>query len=77
MATALRKPLGIFRTFQRLAHEQPVYFYATALGLLGPVMLIVVPPIRRKMGYVKPEPAPYSYPLPQRPRRPTTGYEDE
>ncbi|KZO91937.1 hypothetical protein CALVIDRAFT_488242, partial [Calocera viscosa TUFC12733] len=61
---------------QRTAHESPVYFYSLLLGSMGPVLLITVPPIRRRMGIVKPEEPPRTFPLPKRPRRPTVGFED-
>ncbi|KAE9400238.1 hypothetical protein BT96DRAFT_993244 [Gymnopus androsaceus JB14] len=75
---------SVFRPFQRsynylfrTAHEKPVIFYSFVLGLIGPVMVAVVPPIREHYGYVPPPPIPASYPLPNRPRQPISGYEDE
>ncbi|KAH8806521.1 hypothetical protein DL96DRAFT_623377 [Flagelloscypha sp. PMI_526] len=59
------------------SHEQPVMFYSVVLGGLGPLMVVTIPPIRRKyFGYVAPEPIPTSYPLPNRPRVALTGYDD-
>ncbi|KAH9927646.1 uncharacterized protein B0H18DRAFT_907382 [Fomitopsis serialis] len=66
-----------YRYLQRQAHEQPVIFYSCIIGLTGPIMLITVPPLRRAYGYKTPEPIPTTYPLPNRPRRPVQGYEDE
>ncbi|RPD56862.1 hypothetical protein L226DRAFT_574204 [Lentinus tigrinus ALCF2SS1-7] len=74
MATAFRQT---YRYLQRQAHEQPVIFYSVIIGLIGPTMLVTVPPIRKSLGYKTPEPIPTSYPVPNRPRRPVQGYEDE
>ncbi|KAI0704438.1 hypothetical protein C8T65DRAFT_654040 [Cerioporus squamosus] len=74
MATAFRQT---YRYLQRQAHEQPVIFYSVIIGLIGPVMLVTVPPIRKSLGYGPREPIPTSYPVPNRPRRPVQGYEDE
>ncbi|KAK1926357.1 hypothetical protein DB88DRAFT_508456 [Papiliotrema laurentii] len=68
---------NVYRYMQRMAHEQPVIFWSLALGALGPTMVLTVPPIRKNFfGYKSPEPIPTSFPVPNRPRRPTTGYED-
>ncbi|KAI0357142.1 hypothetical protein OH77DRAFT_135260 [Trametes cingulata] len=66
-----------YRYLQRQAHEQPVIFYSVVIGLIGPLMVITVPPIRKSLGYKNSEPIPTSYPVPNRPRRPVQGYEDE
>ncbi|KAJ3913876.1 hypothetical protein F5877DRAFT_51527 [Lentinula edodes] len=75
---------SIFRPFQRsynylyrTAHEKPVMFYSVVLGVIGPVMTIAIPPLRESFGYVPPPAVPSSYPLPNRPRRPLSGYDDE
>lgn len=47
---------------QRQAHEQPVIFYSCVLGLIGPVMLVTVPPVRTALGYKSPEQIPTTYP---------------
>ncbi|PPQ66560.1 hypothetical protein CVT24_007125 [Panaeolus cyanescens] len=39
-------------------------------------MAVTVPPIRERFGWRPAEMVPATYPLPNRPRRPTTGYED-
>ncbi|KAF8509877.1 hypothetical protein BU17DRAFT_55867 [Hysterangium stoloniferum] len=65
-----------FRYTRELAHDKPVIFWSLCMGLLSPVLLIGVPPIRAKMGYVSPAEVPMSYPVPKRQRRPVTGYED-
>ncbi|KAI0641732.1 hypothetical protein C8Q79DRAFT_1014149 [Trametes meyenii] len=66
-----------YRYLQRQAHEQPVLFYSVVIGLTGPVVLVTVPPVRKALGYRPAEPIPTSYPVPNRPRRPVQGYEDE
>ncbi|KAG8757811.1 hypothetical protein FRC14_001460 [Serendipita sp. 396] len=40
-------------------------------------MLAVVPPIRRKLGYIPPEMIPSSYPVPGRGRRPVSNEFDD
>ncbi|EPS96304.1 hypothetical protein FOMPIDRAFT_1130657 [Fomitopsis schrenkii] len=77
MATLFSPLRTSYRYLQRQAHEQPVIFYSCVLGLIGPVMLVTVPPVRRAFGYKTPEQIPTTYPLPNRPRRPVQGYEDE
>ncbi|KAF9030982.1 N19M, NADH-ubiquinone oxidoreductase 9.5 kDa subunit [Hymenopellis radicata] len=78
MASQAANPLlRGFRYMQREAHERPVIYYSLWLGIIGPVLAVVVPPAREKLfGYKPAEHIPISYPLPQRPRRPTVGYED-
>ncbi|EPQ53044.1 hypothetical protein GLOTRDRAFT_45584 [Gloeophyllum trabeum ATCC 11539] len=66
-----------YRYLQRQAHESPVIFFSCVLGGLGPFMLITVPPIRERLGYKPAPPIPTTYPIPNRPRRPVQGYEDE
>ncbi|POY71461.1 hypothetical protein BMF94_5774 [Rhodotorula taiwanensis] len=73
--------LGPFRRtysyLQRTAHEQPAVYYSIWLGFLGPVMVVTVPEIRKRFfGYKPVERPPTSYPLPNRPREATEGYED-
>ncbi|KAJ5099752.1 NADH dehydrogenase [Penicillium argentinense] len=65
------------RWFRWAAHEKPALFFASLIGLSGPVVLAVVPPIRRYLGDVDPAPIPMSYPLPSGPRNPPKGFEDE
>ncbi|KAI0728319.1 hypothetical protein C8Q72DRAFT_974276 [Fomitopsis betulina] len=77
MATLLSPLRNTYRYLQRQAHEQPVIFYSCVIGLIGPTMLVTVPPVRRALGYKNPEQIPTTYPLPNRPRRPVQGYEDE
>ncbi|KAJ7126976.1 hypothetical protein C8R44DRAFT_780094 [Mycena epipterygia] len=66
-----------YRMFQRHAHESPAIFFSCVIGLTGPVLLVTVPPIKERLGYKPSESLPLSYPLPNRPRRPVQGYDDE
>ncbi|KAG5729446.1 hypothetical protein E4T56_gene11377, partial [Termitomyces sp. T112] len=66
-----------YRYLQRQAHENTVVFYSCVIGAIGPVMAITIPPIREHFGYRPAEHVPMSYPVPNRPRRPVQGYEDE
>ncbi|KAF7312253.1 DUF155 domain-containing protein [Mycena indigotica] len=66
-----------YRVLQRHAHESPVIFYSCVIGLIGPALLVTVPPLKEQLGYKPAEPIPLSYPLPNRPRRPVHGFEDE
>ncbi|KAL4248195.1 NADH-ubiquinone oxidoreductase 9.5 kDa subunit [Abortiporus biennis] len=77
MSTLFRPLRSSYRYLQRQAHEQPVIFYSVVLGLIGPVMLVTVPPIRRSFGWKPAEVIPTSYPIPNRPRKAISGYEDE
>ncbi|CAK5268421.1 unnamed protein product [Mycena citricolor] len=54
--------LGAYRTLQRHAHESPVIFFSCVIGLTGPAMMLVVPPIRERLGYKPSPPIPNSYP---------------
>jgi hypothetical protein len=51
-----------FRYLRWAAHERPAYLGAVILGLSGPVFLTTIPPIRRALGDVDPEPIPMTYP---------------
>lgn len=44
------------------AHEKPAIFYSLIIGASGPLMLLIVPPIKRRMGVKDPEPIPMTYP---------------
>ncbi|KAG5437587.1 hypothetical protein PCANB_000622 [Pneumocystis canis] len=45
-------------------------------GILSPIIFLLVPPIRKKLGYIPPEPIPKNYPLPKRKREILQGYDD-
>ncbi|KAJ5197342.1 hypothetical protein N7449_007821 [Penicillium cf. viridicatum] len=59
------------------AHEKPAILAALVIGFMGPVSLATIPPIRRALGDVDPEPIPLTYPIPQGPRVVPKGYDDE
>ncbi|SCV68177.1 BQ2448_298 [Microbotryum intermedium] len=66
-----------YRYLQRSAHEQPVIFYSIAIGLVGPVAVLVVPEVRRSWGWKPVERPPTTYPLPKRAREASVeGFED-
>lgn len=44
------------------SHEKPAIFYSIAIGCVGPVLLVVVPPIRRYFGDGPREKIPLTYP---------------
>lgn len=44
------------------AREKPAYFWSVVLGSMGPVMMVVVPPIRRAVGDYDAPPIPLTYP---------------
>lgn len=44
------------------SHEKPAIFYSIIIGGLGPVMLLVVPPMRRWAGDQSPPKIPLTYP---------------
>ncbi|KAF1810880.1 NADH-ubiquinone oxidoreductase 9.5 kDa subunit [Eremomyces bilateralis CBS 781.70] len=66
-------PLKLMRWASR---EKPAYFWAIAIGSVGPALMVVVPPIRARMGDVEIEQIPHSYPVPTGPRRIPKGYDD-
>ncbi|KAI0067424.1 hypothetical protein BV25DRAFT_1795155 [Artomyces pyxidatus] len=77
MASTFLPFRNTYRYLQRQAHEQPVIFYSVVIGSFGPILAFGVPPIRKKFGWQPAERIPNSYPIPNRPRRPVQGYEDE
>lgn len=44
------------------SHEKPAIFWSLVIGGMGPVALVGLPPLRRALGDVDPEPIPMSYP---------------
>ncbi len=44
------------------ARERPAYFWSVAVGAAGPVILAVVPPVRRYLGDEDAPPIPMTYP---------------
>ncbi|KAF9003937.1 hypothetical protein BDQ17DRAFT_1279322 [Cyathus striatus] len=77
MATITGPFRRTYRYLQTQAHESPVIFYSIVIGTIGPIMAAAVPPIRVHFGYKPAEMVPTTYPLPNRPRRPVQGYDDE
>lgn len=60
------------------AHNKPNIFFPCAIAAMGPVFLFVVTPLRRKFIYPDAAPLPMGgYPIPNRPRKPITGFDDE
>ncbi|KLO17664.1 hypothetical protein SCHPADRAFT_846186 [Schizopora paradoxa] len=77
MASLFHPVRNTFRYLQRQAHENPVILWSFGIGISGPLLVMTVPPIRKRMGWKPAEFPPTSYPLPQRARRPVVGYDDE
>lgn len=44
------------------SHEKPAIFYSIVIGSIGPVMLVTVPPIRKRLGDGPRERIPLTYP---------------
>lgn len=44
------------------AIEKPAIFYSLIIGSMGPVLVLTVPPIRRRLGDVQRPPIPSTYP---------------
>ncbi|KAK4137075.1 hypothetical protein BT67DRAFT_201613 [Trichocladium antarcticum] len=68
---------GPLRYLRWSARERPAFFFAVVLGALGPISLITIPPLRRRMGDPDAAPIPMTYPIPPGPRKTLTGYGDE
>lgn len=47
---------------QYAAHEHPAVFFSIAIGSVGPVAVLTVPPIRKAYGWKPAEKVPTSYP---------------
>ncbi|KAL3418831.1 NADH-ubiquinone oxidoreductase 9.5 kDa subunit [Phlyctema vagabunda] len=58
-----------FRYMRWAAIEKPAIFYSVIIGSMGPVSLIVVPPIRYRLGDGPRPKIPMTYPIPTGPRR--------
>ncbi|KAJ2177162.1 hypothetical protein GGF45_003386, partial [Coemansia sp. RSA 551] len=52
----------ILNAFRKATYEYPFAVWGMGLGLTGPLLVLIVPPIRRYMGYVPPYAVPNSYP---------------
>ncbi|RPA80983.1 hypothetical protein BJ508DRAFT_362200 [Ascobolus immersus RN42] len=44
------------------SHEYPAIFYSCVIGAVSPAILLVVPPVRRRLGYDDTPEIPHSYP---------------
>ncbi|KAF8862791.1 hypothetical protein BDZ45DRAFT_712730 [Acephala macrosclerotiorum] len=58
------------------AIEKPAIFYSLIIGSMGPVVVVVVPPIRRMLGDSERPKIPLTYPIPTTPRKSLSGYDD-
>lgn len=53
---------GPLRYLRWSARERPAFFFAVAIGALGPISLAVIPPIRNRLGDPDAAPIPLTYP---------------
>jgi len=53
---------GPLRYMRWASREKPAYFWSVVIGSLGPVSMVVVPPIRRAFGDFDAPPIPLTYP---------------
>nr|POF22331.1 nadh-ubiquinone oxidoreductase 9.5 kda subunit [Quercus suber] len=58
------------------ARAKPAILWSIAVGSLGPVFLVVGPPIRRYFGDGPRQQIPLTYPIPKGPRQIPEGYDD-
>ncbi|WFD37361.1 n19m, NADH-ubiquinone oxidoreductase 9.5 kDa subunit [Malassezia japonica] len=75
MSAAFRPFVNTFNYLS--AHERPIVFFSLLVGFVGPTAVIGVPRVRASYGWKPAERIPVTYPLPDRPREPVTGYDDE
>ncbi|KUJ09780.1 uncharacterized protein LY89DRAFT_657283 [Mollisia scopiformis] len=64
------------RYFRWAAIEKPAIFYSLIIGTMGPVTIVVVPPIRKWLGDGPRPEIPLTYPIPTTPRKTLDGYDD-
>ncbi|KAL1656111.1 n19m, NADH-ubiquinone oxidoreductase 9.5 kDa subunit [Didymella pomorum] len=57
--------------------NKPAYFYSIVVGLMGPAVVVAVPPIRRYLGEEPIAKIPLTYPIPKGERPRPTGFDDE
>lgn len=67
---------GPLRYIRWSARERPAYLWSVAIGALGLGILVVVPPVRERLGYKRSPQIPMTYPIPSGPRKQLSGYED-
>ncbi|TLS22122.1 uncharacterized protein PpBr36_09223 [Pyricularia pennisetigena] len=77
MSSSPRFWAGPLRYCRWAARERPAYFWSVVIGSMGPVTLLVVPPIRYRLGDVDAPEIPMTYPIPRGPRKKLTGYDDD
>ncbi|KAH6675046.1 hypothetical protein BGZ60DRAFT_491861 [Tricladium varicosporioides] len=65
-----------FRYLRWASIEKPAIFWSLVIGTMGPVSLVVVPPIRKALGDENAAPIPLTYPIPSGPRKQLSGYDD-
>ncbi|OCL06897.1 hypothetical protein AOQ84DRAFT_296160 [Glonium stellatum] len=58
------------------AHQKPAIFYSIVIGSMGPITILVAPPIRRYFGDGPRPKIPLTYPIPKGPRQIPEGYDD-
>ena len=61
-ATGPRFWAGPIRYWRWSARERPAFFWSIVVGALGPIMLVTVPPLRRRIGDHDAAPIPLTYP---------------
>ncbi|KAJ2845250.1 hypothetical protein GGI22_006616, partial [Coemansia erecta] len=61
----------VFNAIRTATFSNPFITWGLGLGFLGPLLIIVVPPIRDATGFVAPKAIPQHYPLPRRERHAT------
>ncbi|CAK1364546.1 NADH-ubiquinone oxidoreductase [Cercospora beticola] len=59
-----------------MARRKPALFWSVVVGSLGPVTMVVVPPIRHRLGDGPRNQIPLTYPIPKGKRVIPTGYDD-
>lgn len=52
----------IFQSLRKITFENPFAVWGLGLGFGGPLLVLVVPPIRRALGYKAPKAIPEKYP---------------
>lgn len=64
MAAAVPKTFwgSPIRYLRWASHEKPAIFWSCVIGALGPVALVVIPPMRRMVGDEDPPKIPMTYP---------------
>ncbi|KAI9822182.1 MAG: hypothetical protein M1826_000536 [Phylliscum demangeonii] len=65
-----------YRYLRWAAHEKPAIYYSIVIGCIGPIMMVVVPPVRHYFGDYQREKIPLTYPIPPGPRVIPEGYDD-